>query len=51
MIKAEVEAFAATQIPGVWESIDKSQLGIGSATPNPCNIEPDRRMHWFMMRV
>jgi hypothetical protein len=49
MVKADVEAFAATQFPGVWESIDKSKLGMGSATPNPCNMAPDRRTHWFMM--
>jgi hypothetical protein len=49
MVKADVEAFAATQFPGVWESIDKSKLNMGSATPNPCNMAPGRRTHWFMM--
>jgi hypothetical protein len=50
MTKLEVETFAATQYDGEWQSIDKSKLlGTGLATPNPCNIEPDDRTHWFMM--
>lgn len=32
-----------------WEAIDKSTIGLGSATPNPCNQYPDRQ-HWFMVR-
>ena len=51
MTKVEIEDFAATQFPGRWQSIDKSQLGMGSPTPNPCNQAPDRRMHHFMMWV
>jgi hypothetical protein len=31
-----------------WRSIDKSQLGLGSPTPNPCNHAPEQRKHWFM---
>jgi hypothetical protein len=50
MIKKEIEAYAATQFPGVWESIDKSQLKMGSPTPNPCN-QDSNRTHWFMMWV
>lgn len=33
-----------------WVAIDKSELGLGSPTPNPCNQYPEKRMHWFMMR-
>jgi hypothetical protein len=51
MVKAEVEAFAATRFPGVWRSIDKSQFKMGSPTPNPCNMAPSSRTHWFMMWV
>ena len=51
MTKLEIEAFAATQFPGVWRSIDKSEMGMGSPTPNPCNQAPDRRTHHFMMWI
>lgn len=51
MTKVQVEEFAATQFPGQWKSIDKSEFGMGSPTPNPCNQAPDRRTHWFMMWV
>lgn len=32
-----------------WRAIDKSKMGLGSPTPNPCNQYPDRK-HWFMVR-
>lgn len=32
-----------------WKAVDKSTLGLGSPTPNPCNQYPDRK-HWFMIR-
>lgn len=54
MVKGDVEAFAATKFPGVWESVDKSKMQLGvetQATPNPCNIEPGARTHWFLCWV
>lgn len=55
MSKADVEAFAAQQFPpdipapmGGWEAIDKSRMGFGGATPNPCNQDP-ARTHWFLL--
>jgi len=32
-----------------WEAVDKSTMGLGSPTPNPCNQYPDRQ-HWFLIR-
>jgi hypothetical protein len=50
---ARVIAFAEERFPGrgsaLWESIDKSTLGFGSPTPNPCNHAP-HRTHYFLMR-
>jgi hypothetical protein len=31
-----------------WEAVDKSKLGLGSPTPNPCNQVAGRR-HWFLL--
>lgn len=45
--------FAEERYPSTgarWVSVDKSTLGFGSATPNPCNEHPKARKHWFMMR-
>ena len=51
MTQAEVEAYALQEFPGgAWEAVDKSKLGLGSATPNPSNWEPKARRHWFLMR-
>lgn len=51
MNQAEVEAFAAAAMGpsqvGGWVSVDKSQAGLGDATPNPCNIYPGRK-HWLL---
>lgn len=33
-----------------WTAVDKSTLGLGAPTPNPCNHD-DGRKHWFMMRT
>jgi hypothetical protein len=51
MTAVEVADFAATKFPGRWASVDKSEFGMGSPTPNPCNQAPERRMHHFMMWV
>lgn len=46
--------FAESEFPSGdgarWVSVDKSTLGLGQPTPNPCNIAPVGRKHWFMMR-
>ena len=31
-VKAEIEAFAETKFPGVWESINKASMGLGQPT-------------------
>lgn len=54
----QVEAFAdeqsrkrsgAATLEG-WHCVDKAELmpGTGS-TPNPCNVEPVKRKHWFLL--
>jgi len=51
MTEAEVVRFAnATIRPpgGDWQAFDKSKLGLGSPTPNPCNQESTRQ-HWFLL--
>jgi len=50
--RAEVEAFALEQHPlryMTWHAVDKSLLGIGSPTPNPCNEHQFARIHWFLL--
>ena len=32
-----------------WVAFDKSKLGIGGPTPNPCNQDPAGRLHWFLL--
>lgn len=32
-----------------WRAVDKSLLGLGSPTPNPCNHATEHRTHWFMI--
>ena len=32
-----------------WKAIDKSELGMGAPTPNPCR-QDSRRQHWLMLR-
>lgn len=51
----KVIAFAEEKYPSTgerWVSVDKSKMfpGITGATPNPCNVAPETRRHWFMMR-
>jgi hypothetical protein len=51
MGKDAVEDFAALACEsnmGGWEAVDKSKLGLGTSTPNPCNHAPGRR-HWFLL--
>lgn len=51
MAAAEVEEFAACELGeplGGWEAVDKSTIGLGDATPNPCNHAADRQ-HWFLL--
>lgn len=33
---------------GKWVAVDKSKLGLGQPTPNPCNQVAGRR-HWFLL--
>ena len=56
MTKDDVESFAEAKFPaatpapiGGWEAVDKSKAGLGGATPNPCNIDPENRTHWFLL--
>lgn len=47
----EVEAFAGKKFRSSgWRSIDKSKMGLGSPTPNPCNVAGAGRLHHFLMR-
>lgn len=52
MTAAQVEAFANEHGPasqfGQWVTVDKSKLGLGQPTPNPCNQVAGRR-HWFLL--
>jgi hypothetical protein len=51
MDAAAVEAFAAAELGtpiGGWEAVDKAAIGMGSATPNPCNSAAGRK-HWFLL--
>lgn len=52
MTKAEVEDFAGRELKeqpiGGWEAIDKSKMGLGDPTPNPCNHDAQRQ-HWFLI--
>lgn len=52
MTAPEVEAYANDLGPepnfGKWVIVDKSKLGLGSPTPNPCN-QIDGRRHWFLL--
>jgi hypothetical protein len=48
----EVEAFATRELGepiGGWEAVDKSLMGLGEATPGPCNQAPTDRRHWFLL--
>lgn len=52
MTQAEVEAFATRELGeprGGWKAVDKSKIGIGTPTPNPCNQESAERQHWFLL--
>jgi hypothetical protein len=51
MTAEEITAFAKQKQNGrgwPWIVVDKSTLGFGQPTPNPCNQYPDRQ-HWFLM--
>lgn len=52
MTGAAVERFADEHGPpaskGRWLVINKATLGMGSATPNPCN-QVAGRTHWFLL--
>jgi hypothetical protein len=49
--EAQVVAFANAERPKTrWRAVDKSTLGLGSATPNPCN-QVAGRLHWFLVSV
>jgi hypothetical protein len=51
MTEIEIERFANDQILsnfGKWVVVDKSKLGLGQPTPNPCNQVAGRR-HWFLL--
>lgn len=53
--KEQVEQFANedghfVKAFGPLQAIDKSELGWGSPTPNPCNHDPLNRKHWFLLR-
>ena len=49
MGEAQIVAFANAELPRQrWRAIDKSTLGLGTPTPNPCN-QVDGRRHWFLM--
>jgi len=52
MTEAQVVAFANIFHAGPrgrrWQAVDKSTLGFGSPTPNPCN-QVAGRQHWFLM--
>lgn len=52
MSAADVEAFANDHGPpsnfGKWVAVDKSKLGLGQPTPNPCNQVAGRK-HWFLL--
>jgi hypothetical protein len=51
MTKDEVEAHATLILGepmGGWEAVDKSKLGLGTPTPNPCN-HVSGRLHWFLL--
>jgi hypothetical protein len=52
MCAEEVEAFATRELGepiGGWEAVDKSKMGLGDPTPNPCNQSPTDRRHWFLL--
>lgn len=52
MTADEVVAFATESVPtmlGPWHAIDKSTLGLGGKTPNPCNQFARGRQHWFLL--
>ncbi len=56
MTARQVEGFAATALgppPGSqWTAVDKSRLGLGRKSPDPCNIASGRdagRRHWFLV--
>jgi hypothetical protein len=50
MSEADVVAFANEAAPQArWKAVDKSTLGLGTPTPNPCNQVAGRR-HWFLIR-
>jgi len=49
--QAEIEEFAAALVEpdgGRWHAIDKSKMGLGDPTPNPCN-QAEGRLHWFLL--
>lgn len=53
MTESEVAEFANQDHPwpgldGRWVVVDKSKLGLGTPTPNPCN-QVDGRKHWFLL--
>ena len=54
MTEHEVTRFANAEGPaahgGAWIAVDKSTLGMGTPTPNPCNQVAGRR-HWFFLSV
>lgn len=50
MTEADIVAFADQKtLDGyTWRIVDKSTIGLGSPTPNPCN-QVDGRRHWFLL--
>lgn len=53
--KEQVEEMAGmddeyAETMGPLRCVDKSTLGLGSPTPNPCNHDPLHRKHWFLIR-
>jgi hypothetical protein len=56
MTARQVESFATARIGpppgGQWIAVDKSRLGLGRKTPEPCNAASGRnlgRRHWFLV--
>jgi hypothetical protein len=48
---SEVAHFAQAQLgtpAGIWHAVDKSKMGLGSATPHACEHDSHRR-HWFLL--
>jgi hypothetical protein len=49
--KERVEEFACQSFKSDgWQAVNKTDLGLGDPTPNPCDQAPSRRQHWFLLR-